>query len=37
MESETLQADTRLTLIKNSGAVPACIKMGDNTTVKFSS
>lgn len=37
MESEALQPATRMTLIKNSGVVQACVKMGDNTTIRFSS
>lgn len=37
MESETLQPATRLALIKNAGVVAACVRMGDNTTVRFTS
>ena len=37
MESETCTAATRLEIIKSSGVVPTCIKMGENKMVKFQS
>ena len=37
MESETCTPATRLEIIKTSGVVPACIKMGENKLVKFQS
>ena len=37
MESDTCTAVTRLEIIKASGVVPMCIKMGENKMVKFQS
>lgn len=37
LESDTLTPSSRLALIKSSGVIQVCVRMGDNTTVRFAS